>query len=163
MGFLLWLEQTGLSTWIREGDSLWAYPAVITLHSIGLAVMVGLSAVVALRILGVAPGVPLAALEKLYPPMWLGFGINAVSGVALIVADPVKMVRNPLLWFKLLLIAIAVLNVVQIDRRVLRTPDARAGIVTSAGKRLAIASLVLWVAATTTGRLTAYLGAQAPL
>ena len=54
MHTLEWVSQTGLSTWIREGNSIWAYPMIITFHSAGLAVMVGLSCVVALRILGFA-------------------------------------------------------------------------------------------------------------
>lgn len=163
MDFLHWIEQTGLSIWIREADSLWAYPAIITFHSAGLAVMVGLSAVIALRILGFAPGLPLAAMEKLYPMMWLGFWVNATSGVALMVADPVKMVTNPLLSIKLLLIAAAIGSLVLIRRRVLRSPDVQASVVPAGGKALAIASLALWIAATTAGRLTAYLGAQVPL
>jgi hypothetical protein len=131
---------------------------IITLHSAGLAVMVGLSVVVALRILGVARGLPLAAMRSVYPMMWLGFGVNAVSGVALIIADPVGMLTNPLVFIKLLLIAAAIVCIVRIERRVLRSPEAQAGVVPSGGKGLALASLVLWAAATTTGRLTAYLG-----
>jgi hypothetical protein len=157
------IEQTGLSVWIREGDSVWAYPTVITLHSIGLAVMVGLSAVIALRILGVAPGLPLSALNKLYPTMWVGFWVNAFSGVGLIVADPVTMLTNPLMSVKLLLIAAAVTTLVLIRRRVLCSPAAQAGGAPSNGRGLAFASLALWTAATTVGRLTAYLGAQLPL
>ena len=101
--------------------------------------MVGLSAVVALRILGVAPGLPLPALDRLYPAMWVGFSVNAVSGVALIIADPVAMLTNPLFLIKMLLIAAAVVNLVLINRRVLRSPEARAGVVPSGGKRLALA------------------------
>ena len=160
MQSLEWISQTGLSTWIREGDTIWAYPMIITLHSAGLAVMVGLSVVVALRILGVARGLPLAAMRSVYPMMWLGFGVNAVSGVALIIADPVGMLTNPLVFIKLLLIAAAIVCIVRIERRVLRSSEAQAGVVPSGGKGLALASLVLWAAATTTGRLTAYLGSE---
>ena len=161
MEFLEWIAQTGLSSWIRESSSIWAYPAIITLHSAGLAVMVGLSGVVALRILGFAPGLPLSAMDRVYPAMWVGFSVNAVSGVALIISDPVGMLSNPLFLVKMLLIAAAVANLVLIHRRVLRSAEARAGIVPSGGRRLAVALIVLWIAATTTGRLTAYLGARA--
>lgn len=164
MEFLHWMEQTGLSIWIREADTAWAYPAVITLHSAGLAVLVGLSVVIDLRILGVAPALPLSAMGKLYPAMWLGFWVNAVSGVGLIVADPVTMLTNPLMWVKLLLIAVAVGTLVAIRRRVLRSPAVQdGGVVPAGGRALALASLALWIAATTVGRLTAYLGAQLPL
>ena len=160
MQVLEWISQTGLSTWIREGDTIWAYPMIITFHSAGLAVMVGLSVVVALRILGVARALPLAAMRSLYPMMWLGFGVNAISGVGLIVSDPVGMLTNPLLSIKLLLIAGAIGCIVTIDRRVLRSPEAQSGVVPSGGKGLALASIVLWTAATTVGRLTAYIGSD---
>ena len=159
MSLLEWISQTALSTWIREGDTVWAYPMVITLHSAGLAVMVGLSVVVALRVLGVARALPLAAMRSLYPMMWLGFGVNAVSGVGLIISDPVGMLTNPLLFIKLALIAAAIYCIVRIERRVLRSPETETGAVPSGG-RLAVATLVLWAAATTIGRFTAYIGSD---
>jgi hypothetical protein len=155
MEFLHWLEQTGVSTWVRESDSIWAYPGIITLHAAGLAVMVGLSTVISLRILGFVPGVPLAALEKLYPMIWLGFCVNAVSGVLLIVSDPVTMLSKTLFLIKMVLIASAVVNLVLIRRWVFGPQAPRAGIWRA--RALAITSIVLWIAATTAGRLTAYL------
>ena len=160
MQALEWISQTGLSTWIREGDTMWAYPMVITLHSAGLAVMVGLSVVVALRVLGVARALPLAAMSSLYPMMWFGFVVNAVSGVGLIISDPVGMLTNPLLFIKLLLIAAAIGCIVRIERRVLRSPEAQMDVVPTGGKGLALASLAFWAAATTTGRFTAYIGSN---
>lgn len=160
MHTLEWVSQTGLSTWIREADTVWAYPMVITFHAAGLAVMVGLSVVVALRILGIASTLPLAAMDRLYPTIWFGFWINAVSGVGLIVSDPVGMLTNPLFLIKIMLVAAAVINVAVIRRRVVRSPSVQSGGLPSGAKGLAVASLVLWAAATTMGRLTAYLGTR---
>lgn len=160
MQTLEWVSQTPLSVWIREGTSIWAYPMIITFHSAGLAVMVGLSAVVALRILGVARGLPLAPMERLYPMIWTGFVINAISGIGLILGDPVGMLTNPLFIVKILLVGAAVANVAVIERRVVRSPEVKSGGEPSGSRALAVGSLVLWVAATTMGRLTAYLGAQ---
>jgi hypothetical protein len=157
---LEWISQTGLSTWIREGNTIWAYPMIITFHAAGLAVMVGLSVVVALRILGVARDLPLAGMERLYPAIWIGFWVNAISGTGLIVSDPVGMLTNPMFLAKILFVAAAVGNVVLIQRRVIRSPGVISGIVPPGAKRLAFASLLLWAAATTMGRLTAYLGTQ---
>src|SRR5262245_57986523 len=157
---LEWIAETGLSTWIRSADTVWAYPMIITFHAAGLAVMVGLSVVVALRILGIARDLPLAGMERLYPAIWLGFWINAVSGAGLIISDPVGMLTNPLFLTKMLLVAAAVANVVLIQRRVIRSPGVKSGILPSGAKRMAFASLLLWTAATTLGRLTAYLGNQ---
>jgi hypothetical protein len=157
---LEWISETGLSTWIRSADTVWAYPMIITFHAAGLAVMVGLSVVVALRILGIARDLPLAGMERLYPAIWLGFWVNAVSGAGLIISDPVGMLTNPLFLTKMLLVAGAIANVVLIQRRVIRSPGVKSGILPSGAKRMAFASLLLWTAATTMGRLTAYLGNQ---
>src|SRR5262247_4131556 len=92
--------------------------------------------------------------------IWLGFWINAVSGAGLIISDPVGMLTNPLFLTKMLLVAAAVANVVLIQRRVIRSPGVKSGILPSGAKRMAFASLLLWTAATTMGRLTAYLGNQ---
>ena len=37
--FLDTLERTGLSTWLRESESLFAYYFVLVLHNIGLALL----------------------------------------------------------------------------------------------------------------------------
>ena len=152
------LSQTDLSIWIRSADTVWAYPMIITFHSAGLAVMVGLSAVVALRILGVAGDLPLAGMRRLYPAVWTGFWINAVSGLGLIVSDPVGMLTNRMFLIKIFLVAAAVGTVLMIERRVVRSSEVESGGLPSGARGLAIASLVLWIAATTMGRLTAYLG-----
>ena len=33
--FYSWVESTAFSTWIRESGSLWSYPIVLTLHTMG--------------------------------------------------------------------------------------------------------------------------------
>jgi alkylation response protein AidB-like acyl-CoA dehydrogenase len=58
----VWLESTALSTWVRESGSLWAYPMVLTAHTVGMSLLVGANAVIDLRLLGVAPRVPLGPL-----------------------------------------------------------------------------------------------------
>jgi hypothetical protein len=156
MEFLNWLEGTALSTWVREGDSLWAYPAIITLHSAGLAIMVGLSAVVSIRLLGFARDVPLAGLRKVLPWIWFGFWVNAASGVLLIVSEPSRMLTNQIFVVKMALIACAVITIVLMGR-ILRSRSAESDSLTARTKTVAMASLALWVAATTAGRLTAYL------
>jgi hypothetical protein len=87
MELLASLENSGFGIWLRESPSSWAYPAVLTLHTIGLGVLVGGNAVLDLRLLGWGKAIPLAPLEKLFPVMWIGFWVNAISGVALFVGD----------------------------------------------------------------------------
>lgn len=73
MELLAWLEENALSTSVRESRLL--YPTILALHSVGMAFLVGLSAAIDLRILGCAPRLPLAPMERFFPVMWLGFWV----------------------------------------------------------------------------------------
>jgi hypothetical protein len=157
MEWLMWLEGTALGTWVRESSSLWAYPGVITFHAVGLAVMVGLSSMIDLRLLGFAPGLPLAGMRALNRWIWIGFSVNAVSGVGLLVASATTMLINPLFYTKMGLIALAMTNVILINRAAF-PPGIPLNVVPRRARTLAITSLALWAATITTGRLTAYLG-----
>ena len=85
MGFLAWLEATGLAEWVRSSTA--GYPSMIALHALGMAIMVGLSLLLDMRILGWFAGVPLQALRRFFALAWLGFGINFVSGSMLFSAQ----------------------------------------------------------------------------
>ena len=56
--FFLWIEGSWLSVWLREAITIWAFPFVLVLHTIGLAFMVGVNVAIDLRALGGAMGVP---------------------------------------------------------------------------------------------------------
>jgi hypothetical protein len=124
--------------------------------------MVGLSAVVSLRLLGVAAELPLSGMRKLLPWIWVGFWVNAISGTLLIISEPAKMLTNQIFVAKMGLIACAVATIVMTGR-FLRSSGEEGRAVGAKGRTLAVATLVLWVAATTAGRLTAYIGATIPL
>ena len=153
--FLVWLESTALSEWVVGSPSLLAFPGILALHAIGMGVAAGLAAVLDLRILGVAPGVPLAEFGRFRPLLWGGFWLNAVSGLLLLVGYPTKALTNPVFYLKLLLIAVAMVLFVRIDR-LIRTGDAAVPATARSLRRLAITSLVCWGGAITAGRLLAY-------
>ena len=154
--FLKEVEQTGLSVWIREADSLFAYWFILSLHAIGMGVLVGASVLIDLRILGVARDLPVAPLKGLYPLMWVGFWIQVVSGVLLLFAYPTKALTNPDFYIKLTLIALAVTVMQALKKRVFSDPSLSDAAMMLKGKVLATWSLIFWVAAITAGRLLAY-------
>ena len=110
MEFFQWLEQTSLSVWVREAPTVWAYPSVLLLHTIGMALCVGIAAGIDLRILGFAPGVRLAPLETFFPILWAGFGINAVTGTVLLMQDASTKLMNPDFYVKMVFIALAIVT-----------------------------------------------------
>ena len=52
MDWLNVIENSGFGTWVRESGSLWSYPTIIFLHSLGLSFVVGMSVALDLRLLG---------------------------------------------------------------------------------------------------------------
>ncbi len=158
MQFLSALENSAFGTWVRESSSLWAYPAILFMHTVGLGFLVGLNAAIDLRILGFARRLPLAPMEKFYAVMWAAFWVNAASGTALLVADATTKMFNPVFYIKLGFVALAVVNMTLIRRRVFRSPALDLGPVSGFGRILAVTSLVFWAGAITAGRLMAYFG-----
>src|SRR5262249_18972264 len=116
--FLACVEGSDLSTWIR-GESMLAFPTIITLHTICMGFLAGTSSAIGLRILGVAGGIPLVSLRRFYPMMWLAFAVNAMTGVLMVIGYPTKQLTNPLFYFKLALVALSVWLVYRIGTEVL--------------------------------------------
>ena len=156
MELLTWLEGSAVSTWVRESNTVWAYPTILTLHTFGLMVLVGASWALDLRLLGVARSIPLAPMQTLFPVMWIGFWINAVTGSMLFAADATSRGTSLLFLLKLFLIALGVATIFLIRRNVygMRTEAAT---VSGTARLLALASVLLWIAAITAGRLLAYI------
>ena len=148
-----WLEATGLSMWVREGESIWAFPTILTLHTFGLGLLVGANAVIDLRLLGIGSRMTLDPLRPLFKVMWGGFWLNAITGSLLFAADATS--RGTSLFFaaKLVFVAVGVAMMVAIRRSVF---DPLPGPPTGSPKLLALVSLGAWTAAITAGRLLAY-------
>jgi len=157
MEFLTWVEQLPFSTWVRESGSLYGYSLILTLHTIGLALLMGISFAVDLRLIGFAGETPVAPYERFFPYLWLGFWLNAISGVILLMADATTKMINPVFYVKMTLIALAVWNVTIIRKRMFGNSFP------ANAKTLAWISIFLWIGATTAGRLMAYLGPVAGL
>ena len=156
MKILSSLEGSSFSVWLLGSNSIWAYPTVLTLHTFGMMVLVGASAMLDLRLLGFGRGIPLDSLKTLFPVMWAAFWLNAVTGSMLFVADATKRGTSVIFLVKLLLVATGVVTIVLIKREVYgKNPSPVT--VSSTVKLLATASLLVWSAAITAGRLLAYI------
>jgi hypothetical protein len=157
MEFLMWLEGLSFSRWIASSTSIWAYPSVLTLHTIGMGLLVGTIVVVDLRILGIAPVIPLAPMESCLPVVWVGFWLNALSGTTLFIAGATRHAVNPFFYIKMTCIALGVVNIQLLRRRVFRNSTSmETEPVPMKDKILAGMSLALWAGAITAGRLMAY-------
>jgi len=152
---LQWLQDNAFSMWVVGSDSLWSYPTVLTLHTIGLAVIVGAAFVIDLRVLGIGPDVPVEPMRKMFRFFWAGFGINLASGLVLFAVDAVHKAKQPVFFIKLALIVVAIAITARLRRIGFGMPQTASA--SSAARPLAVASLVLWACAIVAGRLMAYL------
>ena len=153
MGFLNSIEQLSFLAWVRESGSIWGYPSILFLHTVGMAIVAGLNGAIDLRLLGFASQTPIQPLDRLYPVMWSGFWLSAASGTILLLADASTKLTNPDFFVKMGLVAIAMVIAAKLRSGVVRTSAA-----SSNGKLLAGISLFCWVGVVTAGRLLAYVG-----
>src|SRR5438876_3682942 len=105
--FCRWLEQSSVGASVRE--SLWLFPAIETLHLLGMTALVGTAAVFDLRLLGGMlrreRGSELAG--RLLPGTWAGFALQVVAGTLVFASDAVKVYTNPAFRVQMLLIFLA--------------------------------------------------------
>jgi hypothetical protein len=155
--FLESIENSAFSTYIRETPSVLGYSTVLALHTFGMAFLVGLSGVIALRVLGVVPELPLNPLKKLMPIVIIGFWVNAITGVILTSLAMVSLSRNWDFYVKLVSIAVAIVALTKMRRYAFSDPNARDDAPASPeAKRWAKLMLFFWGLAVLGGRLTAY-------
>jgi hypothetical protein len=155
VALLIWLEQTALGAAVR--DVLWVYPALLALHVAGLAVALGFSVAIDLRLLGAAHALPLGPLREFYPLIYAGLWLTGLSGVALLAGDAATTGADPVFHVKLIGIALAAIPLRLIETRILGgAPAATGGHAATSARLLAAASLILWAGALVAGRLVGY-------
>lgn len=154
----MWLEHNGFSKWVHESTSILAFPTILLLHTIGMALVVGIAAAISLRILGFAPALPLAPMERFLPVLWAGFWLNAITGTVLFAVEARKRSIQTDFWIKMLFIALAVVTLRMIQKRVFQDSRFDTEPVSTQAKVLAGTSLLFWIGAIVAGRLLAYVG-----
>jgi hypothetical protein len=154
--FFFWLESTALSVSIRESQSVFMFPGILSAHAIGMALAAGICAALALHVLGVGAGEPAKELRRFIPLMWAGFVLNAASGVLLLIGYPTKALTNPVFYLKLSLIGFGLWASMAINRRMFHDSTPESSRASPQTRLLAVASLVCWAGAVVSGRLLAY-------
>ena len=158
MGFLSWLESTAYSQWIVAGLTGW--PLMLSMHAVGLAIIVGVAFTLNLRLLGLFKPIPISALHGLFSIGWIGIAINVYSGLSLFMAQATFYVtESPAFLVKITFIILGIANL-HYTQKVLRREAAdwdAAGAVPRLGMVLAGCSLLFWTVGVVAGRLIAYL------
>ncbi len=150
-----WLESTALAVWVGESPSVWALPTVLTLHTTGLAMLVGASWVLDLRLLGISRTIPLSAFRWVFPVVGIGLVLNVVTGILLFIKSAGNLGTAFPFLIKMSLVAAGAATLLPLRSHVLRSHDAERG--DGVLRVLPIASILAWAGAVTAGRLLAYL------
>lgn len=163
MGVFEWLEQSPLADWVRSSFIGW--PLMLTLHSLGMGICVGLWAVLSLRLLGLFRGLPLAGLYGVLPIAWAGLAINVLGGTAIFTSQAVHYVHNVPFLLKMAGVVVGALLAAHLQ--CLLAPVVAAttaghaaedsSAMTSRVRWTALTALLVWAFAIVAGRLTAYL------
>jgi hypothetical protein len=164
--WFIWLVSTDFSTWVREGDWIWvgfsAFYVILGWHSIGMAIVVGVTWMISLRLFGYYRSLPIEGALKLLPLAWAGFLINLASGIVLFIGQPRRELLTMTFNLKILMIVLAVLTLALMQRTLRRTEvvayaDGTAvEVVPEAARTMALLANLFWVAAIISGRLIGY-------
>lgn len=151
---LLTIQNSSFAFWLSQG----IYPVILTIHSVGLALLVGLLIVIDLRVLGVGRGMPIASLRRFMKVIWIGFWANAASGTLLFCISPLKFFDSTNFRIKILLIAIGLVLAWLLNSSLLKVGDEYATDSTPSARQrtLAALSIICWLSAIVAGRLLAY-------
>jgi hypothetical protein len=156
--FTNYLEQTGLSQWVRDSGSLWSFPTILYLHTLGMSIMAGCSAMLSLVVLGFWPAVPIKPFVRVFPVLWIAFGLQAVTGILMLMADATIKLTTLDFYIKMAFVFAGLIIVIRIRRKIFESPQIDRAPLPGNAKMLAWASLACWFGAITAGRLLAYVG-----
>jgi hypothetical protein len=150
------LEGSSLGQAMRQW--LYLYPAVETIHIIGIALLFGSIAVLDLRLLGLSRSIPVRRLAGHTLPWTAGaFLLIVPSGLAMFTAHASEFIANPVFALKMCLILGAGVNAAIFHAGVFRSAATWDVGVTPLGARAAgAASLLVWISVIACGRLLAY-------
>jgi hypothetical protein len=159
LSFAEWLSTTGLSVFIQENYS-WLIPLIQSVHIVGIAIVFGSMFLINMRVLGLTGmDQTLEQTTNRYGP-WLtkSLWVLLVTGILLIIGEPVRELVTVSFWLKMFLVA-AGTAIALAFRSSLRKHTAQweTDRTKQGGVRaMALLTLLIWIAIIFLGRLIAY-------
>ena len=149
-----WLSETSLSLWIQT--HFWTIPTIQVFHIAALAALFGSALMINLKVLGLAGGYRSYAetARRFVPWMNGGFVVLLLSGLGLIIGEPIRELPNPIFWVKMILIVLTLPISLAFNAKVAKAEAS--GALSGAYKFGAVLLIVLWCAIMFGGRWIAY-------
>jgi hypothetical protein len=156
--FAEWLASTQGSIALHE--SFFMYPVVESIHVWGLALFLGFTALLDLRLLGVVlRTMPVSqVVSRLRPWMLTGFVIMIVSGFLLFYAIPIRSYQSIFFRAKVVMLILAGLNAFVFHNGIFRRVREWDGtvITPTEARRAGFVSVAMWIFIVFSGRMIAY-------
>jgi hypothetical protein len=157
--FAEWLSQTSLSILIQTHNA-WVIPTIQSIHIVTIGIVLAAVLMIDLRILGWAGrDQTLRETTNRFGP-WLSYGLCVllVTGVLMVVGEPVRELLSFSFWLKMSLVAVGAFSaaVLQITLKNNEQHWEQTLLARRSVKSLAIVTLLIWVCIVILGRLIAY-------
>lgn len=156
--FAEWLQSTALSVTIQSVS--WVIPLLQSIHILTIAIVFVSMLVVALRVLGRMRTDQ--TFEEVWarfgPRVWIGLVVMAVTGLLLVIGEPVREFTSTSFWLKMALIVVAIASASTFARSLCASAHAlpAGGEFSGSAKAAAVGVLLLWIAIIFLGRAIAY-------
>jgi len=158
LDWAFWMQETGFSLFMVE--NFWNVPIAQAIHLLSIGAAFGATLMMVLRVNGKAgAGLTIAQSAARFAP-WVRWGLLVIvlSGLAMIMAEPVRNMINAVFWIKMIALIVMVLISLGYIRSVsAQAQAAGSGWVASAGaKSTGVLILLLWCLIMVCGRWIAY-------
>ena len=152
----MWLQATPASVMIQSVR--WIIPLLQSIHIVTIGIVFISSLMIALRVLGrVRTDESFAEVWHRFAPwMWVGLVVMAVTGVILVLGEPVREFTALSFWIKMALLAVAIVSTAIFGRSLQRATLTAQPEFSAAAKTVAVANIAIWLAIIFLGRAIAY-------
>lgn len=146
--FAQWLQATPLSIAIQSTS--WLIPLLQSIHIVMIGLVFVAVLLLVLRVLGLARAdeLPSVVWARFAPWLRRGVIVLALTGLVLIVSEPVREFTAVSFWVKMLLLVLGLSAVAVLGKALRRDAPASRG--------LAVLTLLVWIAIVFFGRAIAY-------
>ena len=156
--FSLWVSDWPFALWLQS--NFLAIPGFQTIHILAIAVLFSATLMLNMRVWGLAgKDQSLEAAYRRYRPWtWYAIAALALTGIILLISEPVRNMVNPIFWMKMIALAVAI-TVSLVFQRAVKARMGEWEVSPAGHARLrggAVALTLLWCAVITGGRWIAY-------
>ena len=150
----LWISDSSLTLWIVT--HFWVLPIIQVVHILAIAGSFASVLMINARMFGIAGSSSMADTANRYiRVLWWSFLILVISGLGMIIAEPIRELINPIFWIKMGLVVVGVLVASWFHKGVLKHVAGGRDIVAS-DKATGAFLVLLWCVIMLCGRWIAY-------